>query len=215
MNTKMVRKLIFVLSMLLSALGTRADVLPSSNYAEVTAGTFYLYNVAQGQFMVRLSNNFPGLSNSPVEVTLAKSGSGYTLRFSDGKYLKTGFWNNQYLWTDGTAGAAESVWVFEAIDGAEKTYQLKRATADTLNGETGIFYANGTNAATTATEDCRWALIDLETYASIAKEKAVPVKYRSAIPTAEGQYYLYDVLNQHSSTPLRPQWSQNPQGHAG
>jgi len=193
---KAMRKLLLMLSLVLSALTARADVLPSSYYSEAGTGTFYLYNVTQGQFLVRLSNNFPGLTPAPAEVTVAKSGSGYTIMFADGKYLKTGYWNNQFLWTDGTAGLSENVWTFVAISGSDKVYQLKRASSETLNGETGTFYANGTNAATTATNDCQWALISPATYINIAKANAIPEKYCSEIPTTEGQYYLYDMLNQ-------------------
>lgn len=189
-------RLTLMLAVLLSSVSVRADVLPSNYYSEPEAGTFYLYNVAKGQFLERLSNNFPGLTSAPAEVTLAKRGTGYTIMFADGKYLKTGFWNNQYMWTDGNSGDTEAVWTFEGISGLDKVYRLKRTTSDTLNGEMGIFYANGTNASTTATSDCQWTLISPSTYINIAKENAIPAKYRSEIPTTEGQYYLYDMLNQ-------------------
>ena len=190
------KTVMLVLLTVLCGTKARADILPSEYYSEVGAGTYYLYNVAKGQFLERLSNNFPGLSSAPAEVKLSKKGSGYTIMFADGKYLKTGYWNNQYMWTDGGASDAEAVWTFEAISGTDKVYQLKRTTSDTLNGITGIFYANGTNAATTATDDCQWALISPATYINIARENAIPTKYRSSIPTTEGQYYLYDMLNQ-------------------
>ncbi len=190
------RNLTLMLAVVLSIAMARADILPSSYYSEPAAGTYYLYNVAQGQFLLRLSNNFPGLSSAPAEVTLAKKGSGYTLMFADGKYLKTGFWNDQYLWTDGNAGDTEAVWTFAAISGKDKVYQLKRTASDTWNSITGVFYVNGTNAATKATDDCQWALISPATYVNIAKANAIPVKYRSSIPTATGSYYLYDMLNQ-------------------
>lgn len=186
----------FVLALLLSTVNAKAERLPSACYAEAAQGTYYLYNVAQGKFLMRLSNNFPGLSLSPAEVTLTRSGAGFTIRFADGKYLKTGFWNNQYLWTDGVAGITEGVWAFDAIADAEKVYQLKRTSADTWNNQTGIFYANGTNAATTVTDDCMWALVDMDAYFAIAMEKTIPAKYRSEIPSDEGKYYLFDVLNQ-------------------
>ena len=185
-----------LLTMMFFTVKARADVLPSSYYSKVGTGTFYLYNVAHGQFLVRLSNNFPGLSNGPAEVTLSKCGGGYTVRFSDGKYLKTGFWNNQYLWTDGVASATEAVWSFEPVEEMDNVYLLKRADADTWNGETGVFYANGTNAATSVTEECRWALVSPDAYFNLAVRQAIPLGYRSDIPTRTGQYYLYDMLNQ-------------------
>ena len=194
--TEMMRRVLLMFVVVMTAISTRADVLPSSYYSEPGAGTYYLYNVAQGQFLVRLSNNFPGLSSAPSEVKLSKRGTGYTIMFPDGKYLKTGFWNNQYLWTDGGAGDTEAVWTFEAISGKDKVYQLKRVAQDTWNNVTGTFYANGTNADIAPTDDCQWALISPETYINIARANAIPAKYRSGIPTAEGQYYLYDMLNQ-------------------
>ena len=190
------RRLWLLLVVAMTTIGTQADVLPSSYYSEPGAGTFYLYNVATNQFLERLSTNFPNLSTAPNEVKLTKKGTGYTIMFADGKYLKTGFWNDQYLWTDGTADLTEAVWTFEAISGKDKVYQLKRTTQDTWNEITGIFYVNGTNAATEPTDDCQWALISPATYIDIARNNAIPAKYRSTIPTAEGQYYLYDMLNQ-------------------
>ena len=186
----------FIFAALLTLVGAKAEGVSPSCFSEVAAGDFYLYNVTQQQFLVRLSNNFPGLSNAPAEVKVTKSGSGWTIMFSDGKYLKTGYWNNQYLWTDGTAGMSEAVWAFDAINAQTNVYQIHRTVSETLNDVKGIFYVNGTNAATKPTDDCCWALIKPSDYIAVAMEKAIPAKYRSGKPDAEGKYYLYDVLNQ-------------------
>lgn len=103
------RVLTFIFAALLSVVGAKADGIPSGYFSEVASGEFYLYNVTQQQFLVRLSNNFPGLTNAPAEVKVTENGSAWTIMFSDGKYLKTGYWNNQYLWTDGTAGLSENL----------------------------------------------------------------------------------------------------------
>ncbi len=200
MKTTM-RRLTLLLLTALAVMTARADVLPSSYYSEPGAGTYYLYNVAQAKFLVRLSNNFPDLTSAPAEVKLTKKGTGYTIMFSDGKYLKTGYWNNQYLWTDGGANDTEAVWSLTPVpspngEGSSHIYQLRRTTEDTWNGITGIFYVNGTNADITPTDDCQWALISPDTYINIARANAIPAKYRSTVPTAEGKYYLYDMLNQ-------------------
>ena len=50
MKTKTMR-LTLMLAVLLSSVSVRADVLPSNYYSEPEAGTFYLYNVAKGQFL--------------------------------------------------------------------------------------------------------------------------------------------------------------------
>jgi len=190
------RVLTFMFAVLLSVVGGKAEGIPSSYFSEVASGEFYLYNVTQQQFLVRLSNNFPGLTNAPAEVKVTKSGTAWTVMFPDGKYLKTGYWNNQYLWTDGTAGLSENLWAFDVISGEDHVYQIHRTVSETLNDQTGIFYINGTNAATQPIDDCKWALIKPSDYISIAMEKAIPAEYRSDVLTAEGQYYLYDVLNQ-------------------
>lgn len=190
------RVLTLVFAVLLSVVGAKAEGIPSSYFSEVTSGDFYLYNVTQQQFLVRLSNNFPGLTNAPAEVRVTNNGSAWTIMFTDGKYLKTGYWNNQYLWTDGTAGLSENLWAFDAISDQTNVYQIHRTVSETLNDQTGIFYINGTNAATQPNDDCKWALIKPGDYISIAMEKAIPAQYRSSKPTAKGQYYLYDVLNQ-------------------
>ena len=113
MNKKAVT---YVMMTLLSVLGAKADVIPSQHYSEPAAGTFYLYNVNQDKFLERLGNNFPGFTNTPTEVALTDDGTGFTIQFSDGKYLHTGYWNNQYLWTDGANNSA-GIWNFTAIGG--------------------------------------------------------------------------------------------------
>ena len=192
--------------------------VPSSCYSAPSEGRFYLYNVSQEQFMERLSTNFPGLTDTPAEVTLARSGSGYTIMFSDGKYLKTGYWNNQYLWTDGAASTAEAVWTFEPINPQEgdgnRIYRLKRAAEDTLNGQTGVYYANGTNASTTATDYCQWALVGTDAYISMLLDKAIPLSFRSDPPSEVGDYYLYDILTQSFLNTSTRAMSEIPMGQA-
>lgn len=188
--------LLAIMCWLLLVSPAKAESVPSDYFREVAAGDYYLYNVTQEQFLLRLSNNFPGLSNAPAEVKVKKSGTAWTIMFADGMYLKTGYWNNQYLWTDGTSGLSENLWAFDLIGSGANVYQIHRTASETLNGQTGIFYVNGTNAATQPTDDCKWALISPSDYIAIALEKAIPSQYRSSAPTTEGQYYLYDVLNQ-------------------
>lgn len=187
--------LTFIFVALLSVVEVKAEEIPSNYFSEVVAGEFYLYNVTQNKFLVRQSNNFPSLNDTPAEVKVSRSNAAWTIMFSDGKYLKTGYWNNQYLWTDGTAGLSENQWAFDAVAGKTNVYQIHRTVSETLNDLTGIFYMNGTNAATLPTDECQWALVTPSDYISIAMEKAIPVRYRSSMPTAGGEYHLYDALN--------------------
>ena len=192
-------KLTFFILALLSFMGAKADVIPSSYYSEPEAGTFYLYNVTQDKFLERLNNNFPGYRTTPVAVTLASSNGNYTIQFSDGMYLHTGYWNNQYLWTDGeSAKGTIHEWSFDAIGGLSNTYQLKRTVEETLNGITGTFYANGTNADTSPTDDCQWALITESDYNKyyytnlVDLDSSIPSSFFVTTPTA-GTYYLYNI----------------------
>lgn len=182
--------------MTVTVIGAKAEVLPSSFYSEVDAGTFYLYNVNQGQFLERLYSNCSALTNLPAEVTLAESGSGYTIMFSDGKYLKADFAGEQYMWTNGTADLRECNWLFEKFSGMENIYKIQSNYVLTLDGTSGIYYANGINASISATADCKWALVTPDAYLAYSLKKAIPAEYRSGIPTTEGQYYIYDVLTQ-------------------
>ena len=192
--------LLFFVTAMLSVMGAKADVIPASNYSEVAAGTYYLYNVNQKKFMERLSNNFPGYTTTPAAVTLTASNGNYKVQFADGKYLHTGYWNNQYLWTDGTEGNNDQEWVFAAISGLTNTYQLKRTVEETLNGITGTFYANGINAATSPTDDCQWALITESDYNNyyytnlVDQDSSIPSSFFTTTPTA-GTYYLYNIEN--------------------
>lgn len=45
MNKKV---LLFFMTALLAIIGTKAEVIPSSYYSEPEAGTFYIYNVTEG-----------------------------------------------------------------------------------------------------------------------------------------------------------------------
>lgn len=180
--------------LLLAVLGVKADVIPSSYYSEPAEGDFYLYNVSQGKFLDRLSSNFPTLTSTPVKFTLAVDGTGYTIKYtSNTTYsLHTGYWNNQYLWVDAGNASSGYVWTFDAIGGLTKTYQLKRTEEETQNGITGTFYANGTNAATSPTDDCKWALItEANYYKYLADQSTIPSTYYTATPVAGNTYYLY------------------------
>ena len=187
--------LLFFVTAMLSIMGTKADVIPSSYYSEPAEGDFYLYNVNQGQFLDRLGSNFPTLTSTPVKYTLAVDGTGYTIKYtSNTAYsLHTGYWNNQYLWVDAGNASSGYVWTFDAIGGKTKTYQLKRTEEETQNSITGTFYANGTNAATSPTDDCQWALItEANYYKYLASTTMVPSYCYTTTPTA-GTYYLYNI----------------------
>lgn len=192
--------LLFFATAMLSIMGAKADVIPSSYYSEPAEGDFYLYNVNQGQFLDRLNNNFPTLTSTPVKFTLAVNGTGYTIKYTSNTAfsLHTGYWNNQYLWVDAGNASSGYVWTFDAIGGLTKTYQLKRTEEETQEGKTGTFYANGTNADTSPTDDCQWALITESDYNKyyytnlVDRDSSIPSSFFTTTPTA-GTYYLYNI----------------------
>ncbi len=180
-----------ILMALFSFVGAKAQVIPSTYYSTVGEGTYYLYNVSQGRFLERLGNNFPGFTQTPTTITLTADGNGYTIQFGDGKYMHTGYWNGQYLWTDGANNSA-GIWSFVAIDALTNTYQMKRTEEETYNGITGTFYANGTNASTTVNDDCQWALItEAGYYNYLASSASIPATYFTTTLVAGRTYYLY------------------------
>ena len=141
------------------------SLIPSNYFSEPAEGTFYLYNVKQGQFLQRLGNNFPGFTTTPASVTVASAGETgvYYIKFEDSNWLHTGYWNKQYLWTDKT-GVEPYKWTFNPLGGRTRTYQLVTSSSHTVEGTTGYWYANGTNARTSPTDDCQWALISAANY---------------------------------------------------
>lgn len=162
-------KLTFYILALLSFMGAKADVIPSSYYSEPEAGTFYLYNVTQEKFLCGTGD--PSLVSTPTnQVTLtALTGDDagkYSILFVGGKYLKMGFWGSRYLWGNDWTDTGFFKWTFSA-DGT-KTYNLSiTATADAdgkfINGNT--YYTNGEGGMTETVGDANeWALITSDNY---------------------------------------------------
>mgnify|MGYP002619993991 CR=1 FL=1 len=104
---------------MMNVLGIQAQTWTASAPA---AGTFFIYNVGAEKFLASGTNWGSRASIEPhgaMEVTLAASGSGYTISTApiyDGRYLGAdGFMDN------GTA----AVWTFEAVTGQADTYKMK------------------------------------------------------------------------------------------
>ena len=87
--------LLFFAMAMLSVMGAKADVIPSSYYSEPAAGTFYLYNVTEDKFLMTagISENNKALQTTPQAVTLTSNGDG-TYKFSGNAncYVKIGYW---------------------------------------------------------------------------------------------------------------------------
>lgn len=183
--------LLFFAMAMLSVMGAKADVIPSSYYSEPAAGTFYLYNVTQEKFLCGTGD--PSLVSTPTnQVTLtALTGDDagkYSILFVGGKYLKMGFWGSRYLWGNDRGDTGFFKWTFSA-DGT-KTYNLSiTATADAdgkfKNGNT--YYTNGEGGMTeTVGEANEWALITSENYTAYLASLDPAVINKNTIIEAKG-----------------------------
>lgn len=179
--------------LLLAIVGTKADVIPSSYYSEPAAGTYYLYNVTQQQFLT----GSPSMSSTPVALTLAVvDETKYTISPATNQYLKMGKSGNQYLWSNGWADNGFFKWTFSS-DG-KKTYNLNitaTANADNYftNGITYYFNTVNTAPSTSADEADEWTLItEANYYSYVASTTAtIPASFYTTTPVAGNTYYLY------------------------
>ena len=189
--------------LLLAVLGVKADVIPSSYYSEPAKGTFYIYNVTEGKFLMTagISENNKALQTNPQAVTLTSNSDG-TYKFSGnaGCYVKIGHYKGMWLWPNGTDTNVLS-WTFN-VEGT-KTYKISATTTSTVseNGgtkEPGTYYIiNESNLGDKddAANAGVYALITEASYYSyLASTTTIPAKYYTTTPTA-GTYYLYNIEN--------------------
>ena len=165
------KTLLFFVTALLSVIGAKADVIPSSYYSEPAEGTFYLYNVTQDKFLCGTGD--PSLVSAPTTQVILTALTGddagkYSIQAVGGKYYKMGYANNRYLWGNNWTDNGFFKWTFSA-DGT-KTYNLSiTATANAdgkfTNGNT--YYTNGESGVTETIGDANeWALITEESFTS-------------------------------------------------
>ena len=117
---------------LLTIVGAKADVIPSSYYSTVGEGTYYIYNVTEGKFLktAGLNENTYSLLDAPVAVTLTakgetvcKGGGDYILSGNTNQFIKIGQWGGQWLWSNADSGNADILaWTFNS--NGTKTYTL-------------------------------------------------------------------------------------------
>ena len=193
--------LLFFAMAMLSIMGAKADVIPSSYYSEPAAGTFYLYNVTENKFLMTagISENNKALKTDPQAITLTSNGDG-TYKFSGnaGCFVKIGYYKGMWLWPNGTDTNVLS-WTFN-VEGT-KTYKISATTTSTVseNGgtkEAGTYYLiNESNLGDKddAENAGVYALItEANYYSYLASTTTVPSYCYTTTPTA-GTYYLYNI----------------------
>lgn len=196
----MKKKITLVMMALLAVMGVKADVIPSSYYSTVGEGTFFIYNVTEGKFLmtIGISENYRDLQTRPQAVTLTSNGDG-TYKFSGDKdcFIKVGYHKSgQYLW-QATAGNSDILsWTFNPE--GTKTYKISANVTSQLTA--GTYYI--TNVSNLGTKDDAanagvYALITPDNYKAYLWDNdiIIPEEYYSAAPAETGEYYLYDMVN--------------------
>lgn len=131
---------------------------------EVTAGSFYLYNVKKNVFYEGFSAPATLTSGASYPLKLTGSGNKFSMKGEKG-YIKTGYWMDIYTWPDGTNAVR---WTFEPVEGDENTYTISYTTAIT-EGDSKIrtrekwyLCVNGNNVSGTINPDdptIHWRLV--------------------------------------------------------
>lgn len=179
---------------LLSVMGIKAEVIPSTYYAAQAAGDFYLYNVTTQQFM-----NAEALTENPMKMTLAEVSTGvYTIQNpATSKFEKLGVWKGQYLWSNNWDDSKDAFFKWNFTAAGTNTYHISiiasEQDASFTAGET--YYFNTANSVTNDVDEANeWALITEASYEAYLASKTIPAKYYATVADG-GQYYLYDVQN--------------------
>lgn len=192
--------------LLLAVMGAKADVIPSTYYSEPAAGTFYIYNVAEGKFLrtAGVNENNYSLLDAPVAVTLTsasnvscKGGGDYILSGNTNEFIKIGQYKGQWLWSNAASGNADILaWTFNSNGTKTYTMSITLSEAFSQNGSTlavGTHYMkNVTNLGTDAEAGTYALITEANYYAYLASNTMIPSTYYTTTPAA-GTYYLYNI----------------------
>lgn len=150
-------------------LASTTATIPASYYTTApSAGTYYLYNIEWNGFLYRGGDgNYAGLKTTPEAITLTSNGSGaFYVKFSDGKYLKTGTYNGYYVWTDATDESF--AWTFESFHDVTGLFLIKCPLDDAdrylYSSGIGVRGVNGWTKPDANRTQYAWALISEENY---------------------------------------------------
>lgn len=195
--------LLFFVTTMLSIMGAKADVIPSSYYSEPAEGTYYIYNVTEGKFLMTagINENNKALQTNPQAVALTSNGDG-TYKFSGNEncYVKIGHYGGMWLWPNGTDTNVLS-WTFN-VEGT-KTYKISATTTtavteNNVTKEAGTYYIiNESNLGDMddAANAGVYALITPLQYRNYLMSDGIPSEYYSTTPDESGEFYLYDVVS--------------------
>lgn len=195
-----------MMMLLLSFVGVKADVIPSSYYSEPAAGTYYIYNVTKGKFLRTdgVNENNYSLLDAPVAVTLTakgetvcKGGGDYILSGNTDNFIKIGYWGGQWLWSNAAAGNTDILaWTFTNNGTNTYTISITLSEAFSQNNNTlaaGTHYMKDVTNLGSEAEAGTYALItEANYYAYLASSTMISSTYYTTTPAA-GIYYLYNI----------------------
>ena len=160
------------------------------NPAPTEAGSYYLYDVMNRQF---LRTDTRAYTSAPAAlVTVTPTTGGFSLSGASGKYMKIGVYKGQYLWSDAST-ADNTVWTIEEADAENVFYIYTNQFTETSSEVAGkTMYLTGTNASSTRPTYGQWALVTPQQYAAarwqsfdkIASQATDRSTYDEAVATA-------------------------------
>ena len=193
------RKITLFLTTLLLVTKAMATVdIANTYYTTVTtetSGEFALYDVTGKTFVAEGGWTAAGTSDTPYYWTVAYNSEkkAYTLARTDGKYLKIGYYDGQYVYTDGESGAI-TYWTFTTNGTKTYTVYSKNGHHADSDGGTNLmanYYLIGANAGTESSSAHEYALISKADYANYQMSLDAFVQKASAL--SAGVFALYDV----------------------
>lgn len=199
-------KLTFFILALLSFMGAKADVIPSSYYSVVGEGTYFIYDVTDQKFVGRGDGGSPNrivFESTPTKTFTLATGenSGYTIRYDlTSTYMMYNHagqglsWGSDF-WMDANGSTKKADWNFTLT--SDNKYKI--SSSYSYEGESektgGVAkYLQGGVWATESEESAHeYALITLSSYYSyLASTTAtIPASFYTTTPVAGNTYYLY------------------------
>ena len=206
--------LLFFATAMLSIMGAKADVIPSSYYSTVGEGTYYIYDVTDQTFIGRETNRITFETLPTKTFTLASGeNSGYTIKYDATStymvYNRAGWgagWGSDF-WMDANGVKDEgegqyAAWNFTDVNTKTYTISTTYSYKGSTNNTGGIakYLQGGVWSTETAASAHEYALItvanynaylEAQTYNGYAATASIPATYFTTTPVAGNIYYLY------------------------
>ena len=195
-----------VMMLLLSVMGVKATdaVYGVDDRVEPAVGAYYIQNFKTGKYFNPVNRN---VADTPTEVVLVDGNTTDGFRIRGNRwhlFLKLGN-AGAWLWSDGNSDTQK--WDFNVIGGQTKVYTISSDDIETgMSAGTYYIKSDGTGASTDTEQAGQWILVSIDAYQKSRKTanaaSLIPNSYyESTIPTEDGTFYLYNVVNGKFFTP--------------